>query len=744
MSQPRDDGRLPGVFAALGRGAARRRWWVVAGTAVVVLVGVLWGTGVFGNVIGGSGFETEDMEAVRTERVLQGPLGRHAADIVVLYESDRLAAGDPAFAGPVRRALDALPRERAERVESYWSTGDRDFLSRDGRAAYALVQLPSGVDQDRVRQYEEIRGALAAPAAEVPGMKVSFGGSTPMTHQVNALAVQDLVRAEVLSLPVVLILLMVIFRTVVAGALPLLVGLVVLPGALAILRVVSTYAEISTYAFNVVSILALGLAIDYGLLMVTRFREELAAGRDVDAAVERTMATAGRTVAFSGLTVGASFACLLVFPSRFLISMAWGGIATVVVAVAASLVLLPAMLRFAGRRVNALRVPFLPPPRVAAADRGRWYRLARGVIRRPLATTLAVVAVLLALGAPFLSVNWARPGDWVLPPDAEARHVTQQMAARFAHDPSRTVTAVVTASGPIARAELDAYAGRLAGVPGVHEAEVTGVRGNQARLSVGYTPDPMSPQAYTMVERLRATPPPPGAQAGFAGMAASRVDVVEMILGRLPLMALAVAVVSFVVLFLAFGSVVIPVKALLLNLLSLTAAFGAIKLVFQDGWLSGLLGFVPAGAVDINYPVLVVGIALGLAMDYEVFLLARVREEWERTGDPAEAVAVGLQRTGPTITGAALLMAVVVAGFLTADMVLMLMIGVGLTIAVVVDATIVRALLLPAAMGLLGRAAWWSPAPLARWWRRYGAAVAEGPYDGQRGENPGQRVPLGA
>ncbi|MER6950535.1 MMPL family transporter [Nonomuraea sp. NPDC000554] len=679
------------MFASLGRFAARRRHLVLMATLLFTALGGLWGTGVFGNVIGGSGFESPDMESVRVERLLDGPLGRYSDDVVVLYESDSLTVDDPAFSGRVRQALATVPASSYQRMESYWTNRDESFVAKDRKATYVVVQLRSSVDQERVAQLRAIEDRFRAP-----GLKVTMGGTTSMTKQVNELAVSDLIRAEALSLPLVLILLLFIFRGVVAGLVPLGVGLVVIPGALVVLRVVSSFAEMSTYAVNVVSILGLGLAIDYALLMVTRFREELAAGRPVDEAVWRTTATAGRTVAFSGLTVAASFACLLVFPSRFLVSMAWGGVATVVVAVVVSLTLLPALLRMLGTRLVGRSRPV----------GRRWYEVAHAVMRRPVLSTVGIVAVLLALGAPFLGVNWARPGDWVLPADAQARHVTEQLAGRFDGDPSRALTGVVTG-------DPAPYLARFRTVDGVRTAEVTGSSQGLSRIHVTYAPDPVSPQARQMVEELRGT------GARFAGMAASRVDIVDMVLSRIPLMGLAAVVVSFVVLFLAFGSVVLPVKAVLLNLLSLTAAFGAIKLVFQDGWLSGVLGFVPVGAVDINFPVLVVGLALGLAMDYEVFLLARIREEWQRTGDPVESVAAGVQHTGRIITSAALLMAVVVAGFLTAQVTLMLMIGVGLTIAVVVDATVVRALLLPATMALLGRWAWWAPAPLARWHARH-------------------------
>ncbi|WP_214321913.1 MMPL family transporter [Nonomuraea sediminis] len=674
------------MFASLGRFAARRRRLVVLVTLVLAAVGGVWGTGVFSNVLGGSGFESPSMEAVQVERLMDGPLGRYATDVVVMYESDTLTVDSPAFASAVRRAVGTVPPGAVTRLESYWTTRDPSFVAKDRKATYVVIQLPSSADSERVAQLRALEPGLRAA-----GLTTSLGGTTSMTMQVNRLAVSDLVRAEALSLPLVLVLLLFVFRGLIPGLVPLAIGLIVIPGALAVLRVVSSFVEMSTYAVNVVSILGLGLAIDYALLMVTRFREELAT-YPPEEAVWRTMASAGRTVAFSGLTVAASFACLLVFPSRFLVSMAWGGIATVAVAVVVSLTFLPALMRLLGARlVGRSR----PPGR-------RWYGVARAVMRRPLLSTVVIVAALLALATPFLGVNWARPGDWVLPPGAEARHVTEQLAARFTGDPSRAVTGVISSG------DVSTYLARFRAVRGVTSAEVTGSYRNLTRVEVRYSVDPMSVAARHMIEDLRAT------GARFAGMAASRVDIVDMVLSRIPLMALALVAVSFVVLFLAFGSVVLPIKAVLLNLLSLTAAFGAIKLVFQDGWLSGLLGFVPVGAVDINFPVLVVGLALGLAMDYEVFLLARIREEYLRTGDARESVALGLQHTGRVITSAALLMAVVVAGFMTAQITLMLMIGVGLTIAVVVDATVIRALLLPSTMALLGRWAWWAPRPLSR------------------------------
>ncbi|MEW9531402.1 MMPL family transporter [Microbispora sp. NPDC049125] len=697
------------MFGTIGRFAVHRRRRILLATLLLAVIAAAWGTGVLGRLGGGAGFDDPGSPSVHADTVLAGPLGRHADDVVVLYESDHLTVDDPAFAGPVRQALAAVPRADVARLDSYWSTGASRFVSRDRHATYVAVQLRSPDDQERVRQLRRIQGAFAAD-----GLTVRFGGLTSMIDQVNRQTLRDLGVAEAVSVPILLILLALIFRSILAALLPLAIGVTAVLISLASLRLVTLFTDVSTFAIQVVTILGLGLAIDYALLAVTRFREEMSAGASVAGAVERTMATAGRTIAFSGAVVAVSFAGLTLFPSRFLLSMGYAGAATVAGAVVASLTVLPALLATLGRRLSPARA------RTADPVTGRWYRVAHAVMRRPLASAVAIVAVLAALGLPFLGVNWARPADWVLPTSADARAVTAEMAARFAADPAKVVTAVVESSVPTGRAALDAYAARLDAVRGVDGAAVTGVNGGQARLTLGYSMDPMSRDARRMVSDLRAVTPPAASRTSFTGMPASRVDIVDMVTSRMPWMALFVALVSFVVLFLAFGSVVLPLKSVLLNLLSLSASFGAITWIFQDGHLAGLLGFTPVGAVDVNFPVLIIAIAFGLAMDYEVFLLSRVREEYDRTGDVAESMALGLQRTARVITSAALLVAVVVGGFVLSGITFMKMAGVGLMIAVAVDATLVRGLLVPAAMRLLGRWAWWAPGPLARWWRRHG------------------------
>ncbi|MEV4328085.1 MMPL family transporter [Microbispora rosea] len=631
------------MFGALGRSAVRHRRLILLGALLFTVVAGVWGAGVFGRLGGGAGFDDPGSPSAHADRLLAGPLGRHTADVVVLYESDHLTVDDPTFAGPVRRALDTVPREDVARLESHWSTGAPGFVSHDRHATYVTVQFRSSDDQERVRALRGIRDRF-----DVQGLTVRFGGVTAMTDQVNSTIARDIGLAEAISVPILLVLLAVVFRSLLAAALPLVVGVVAALGTMAVLRLVTLVADVSTFAIQVVTVLGLGLAIDYALLAVTRFREELGRGGSVETAVERTTATAGRTIAFSGAVVALSFAGLAVFPSRFLQSMAYAGAATVVLAVLTSLTVLPALLAAMGRRAGEKALGRRagrngsghPDGRARPAASGeRWYRLAHAVMRRPRASALAVVAVLVALGLPFLGVNWARPGDWVLPSGADARTVTRELAERFTADPAKVVTAVVEAPRALSRAALDGYAARLDAVSGVEGASVTGTTGPLARITLGYAMDPMSREAVRMVEDLRAVPPPAGAVASFTGMPASRVDIVDMVVSRLPWMALFVAVVSVALMFLAFGSVILPIKSVLLNLLSLSASFGAVKLIFQDGRLAGLLGFEPVGAVDVNFPVLIVAIAFGLAMDYEMFLLSRVREERERGADPAEAMA---------------------------------------------------------------------------------------------------------
>jgi uncharacterized membrane protein YdfJ with MMPL/SSD domain len=480
------------LFAKLGRTVSKRRKWVLVLTVLFVAIAGVWGSGAFGRLTGGAGFEDPSSESSRAEVLLAGSFERNASDVVVLYEHPSWKVDDPAFAEQVMKALSSIPPNEVVRLQSYWSTKDEAYVSGDRHSTYVTLTLPSFEDQQRVEQYKKLRDQL-----KVSGLTVKFGGITPMTEQVNAQTGRDIALAESMSIPLLILLLVLIFRSAVAAALPLVVGGVVAVGSFAVLRALSPFLDISRFSINVITMLGLGLAIDYALLMVSRFREELAQNNGtVDEAVERTMATAGRTVAFSGVTVAVSLACLIVFPSRFLSSMGYSGMSAVLFAVISTLVVLPALLRIAGHWINKLRIP-LPKLRKARAARfgegetdGRWYKVAHAVMRRPLVSTLAIVLLLLALGSPILGVNWARPGDWVLPIEADARAVTVKLQNNFQSDPSRVITALVkmkeSPNSSNVQASLEDYIGRLEMVDGVNSVKLTGVSDSKARLTLGY------------------------------------------------------------------------------------------------------------------------------------------------------------------------------------------------------------------------------------------------------------------
>jgi trehalose monomycolate/heme transporter len=694
----------------LGRFAYRRRWLVLAAAMAFLAVAVAWGTGVFGRLTSG-GFEDPGSESARAAAVAAADLGRDDADVVVLYRSADRTVDDPAYRQAVTGTLEALPSDAVARTVSWFGTGAPGLVSADRHATYAVLTL-RGDEQQRTDALERIEDRLAAP-----GLQTEVGGATTVGRDIGEQVSKDIARAETLSMPVLLVLLVLVFGTVVAASLPLVIGVVAILGAFTALHVLSLVTEVSVFSVNVVTILGLGLAIDYGLFVVGRYREELARGLDTEAAIVATMATAGRTVAVSGLTVAASLAGLLIFPQVFLRSMGAGGIAAVLVAVAAALTVLPALLAVLGPRVEAL-----PVRRRRArlhADTGAFARLARSVMRRPVLYAVGVVAVLLVLGLPFLRVAFGGIDARALPAGTESRQVAETLERDFPANATSPIRAVVTVPAGAA-AGLPAWLDAARTVPGITSATVMGERDGTAEVDLGFAGDPMSAGARAIVDRVRALPPPPGGTVLVGGETAVLSDLLGSLGRLLPYMALIVAGATVLLLFLAFGSVVLPVKALLMNVLSLTASFGAIVWIFQDGHLSGLLDFTPTGTLEATQPILVLAIVFGLSMDYEVFLMSRIREHYLRTGDNTAAVAAGLQRTGAMITTAALLLVVVIGAFSLSGITFIKLIGVAMAIAIVVDATVVRALLVPASMRLLGRWNWWAPAPLRRLHDRIG------------------------
>src|SRR3954453_15623802 len=651
------------MFEALGRVIYRRRRWVVALALLLVAGAGVWGTGVFGKLTG-AGFDDPGSESAHAAQVAAAHLGRDGAEVVVLYSSRDPTVEDAAFREAVTTTLDALPADEVARTTTFWSTGAAPLVSVDRHATYAVLTLGPDGDAATVRDH-----------VHAPGLTTRVGGNAVINEDINSRVSSDIGRAESISMPVLLLLLVVIFGSLAAASLPLAIGGTAIPGSFAALRAFTTLTGVSGFAGHVVTILGLGPAIDYGLFMVSRFREEIRRQASVEDAVARTMATAGRTVAVSALTVAISLAGLLIFPQVFLRSMGFGGMSAVVIAMLAALTLLPALLGLLGPKVDALSVRrlfrrgFRPPePVVTSEAHGAWDRIARIVMKRPIVVTVGVTALLIALALPFLKVQFGGIDVRVLPAGTESRVVAETIEQDFPSSPtggpiSIIVTLPEAVASPEGGAALQAYVADVTEVAGVDAAAGTGAQGATARVSVAYDGDPLAADARALVGRLRDVPAPAGGQALVGGQSATITDLLHSLATLLPWMALLVVVTTFVLLFLAFGSVVLPLKALVMNVLSIGASFGALVWIFQEGHLSGFLDFEPTGFLEATQPILVLAIVFGLSMDYEVFLMSRIREQYDLTGDNTKAVATGLQRTGGIITSAALLLIIVIAAF---------------------------------------------------------------------------------
>lgn len=559
-------------------------------------------------------------------------------------------------------------------------------------------------------------------------VRVSFGEPAAVQREVTATIQEDLLRAEMIALPVTLVLLILVFGSAVAALLPLGVGIVAILGTNAVLRGLTEFTDVSVFAQNLTTALGLGLAIDYALFIVRRFREELAAGRDPVAAVGATLRTAGRTVLFSALTVAVSLSAMLFFPMYFLRSFAYAGVAVVLLAAGAALILLPAALVLLGERVNSLDLRRLwrrARPAEATAEPGRgWARVALLVMRRAPVFAVATTAGLLFLGLPFLGVKFGTVDDRQLPKTAESHVVQQQIRDAFPGSPGGTLTVLAEdAAGP---AELAAYRERLALLPGVVRVDGPVSSADPSRyayFSLSTEGEAVGQQAQDLVGEVRTV------EADFrtsvTGEAAVLVDAQKAIGEKLPVSLAVVVLATLLLVFLLTGSLLIPLQAVLLNALSLTAMFGAVVWVFQEGNLSGLLSFTSTGDIETTLPVLMFCIAFGLSMDYGVFLISRIKEEYDRTGDHEGAVRTGLARTGGLITAAAVILAVVMVAIGTSRVTNTKMLGLGIALAVLMDAMVVRSLLVPAVMKLTGKATWWAPGPLRRLHERFGLSEGE-------------------
>jgi RND superfamily putative drug exporter len=731
------------MFTRLGRIAVRRRRAVLACSVLVLAVAGVLGSGVFGHLSGG-GFDDPSSDSSRAERILESRFHTGSPNYVLLVDArggDARAAdgaGTPAVdAADVAAAagrIEAMLRHdhAVAEVVSYWSFGRvAPLRSTDGTSALILARL--GGDEDAQQD------AAARLDADLLGrhgaVSVGSGARAPVFHAVSTRIEHDLSGAESIAVPITLVLLVLVFGGLVAAGLPLVVGVVSVIGTFFTLWLISLATDVSVFSINLVTAMGLGLAIDYSLFVVSRFREELRAGRSVEAAVVRTVETAGRTIAVSALTVAVSLSALLVFPLYFLRSFAYAGVGVTLVAMISSVVTLPALLAVLGHRVDSLRLWRRRDP--TPVGQGFWHRLATGVMKRPVVVSLAAVAVLLFLGAPFRHVSFGVPDERVLPADAPARVTTQRIRTEFSSNESAAMPVVATsaAAADASDAAIDRYATALSQVHGVERVDaptgrfidgrkvlpadqsLDGFRaqdGSEAiRLSVVPGVVPISAAGERLVDDLRAVPSSVGPTM-VGGQAAALVDSKAAIGDRLPWAAGIIAGATFVLLFLMFGSLLVPLKAIVLNILSLSATFGAMVWIFQEGHGAGWLGFTATGLTDTTTPILMFCIAFGLSMDYEVFLLSRIKEEHDRTGDNASSVAVGLEHTGRIVTAAAALLAVTFLAFATSGISFIKLFGLGLTLAVLMDATLIRATLVPAFMKLAGEANWWAPRPL-RW-----------------------------
>jgi len=696
------------------------RWGgvVVRRAVVVLLVGLgITAAAMFAGIgledkLSSGGFDDPASESSRELAQERAAFGNESIDAIAIFTSADEVVTDPAFRAEVEETLAAVPESKVASIATFYDTDDPAMVSHDQHATAVYISLDGESQNAFMDAYRDIR-----PVLTDSDLDVDLAGPFAVYSDVNDHTKDDLAMAELVSLPIVLLLSLIIFRSVTASFLPVLVGLVTVLGARAAIAGLNEITEVSIFAPNIITLIGLGLSIDYALFVVSRFREEIAlTPDDTQHALVRTMATAGRTVMFSALTVAAAMSSLLVFPQAFLKSIGYGGIAAVLVALVAALTVLPATLALLGKRVDSLRIPFLQRGGAVDGDHGAWSRLAHGVMRRPILVAAGVVVVLLAVASPFLGVKWGSVDYRVLPEDASAHQAAARLNTEFG--PERSTANVLLEDADEAAATT--YVAALQKVEGVVDVRKVDQAGDTTLLRAAWEGNSQSEHSQDLVRELRDVSSPDGTRALVGGLTADTVDLAGSVKSHLPWMGLIVITVMLVLLFLAFGSLVLPVKAVVMNFFSITASFGVVTWIFSDGHLSGLLGFTSAGFLDLTNPIVMLAVLFGLSMDYEVFLLSRVREQWDATGDNDLAVATGLQKTGRIITSAALLLGIVIGAFSLSGVVFMKMLGIGMLIALLVDATVVRALLVPATMKLLGRWNWWAPAPLARWWERNG------------------------
>ncbi|MFE9244594.1 MMPL family transporter [Nocardiopsis sp. NPDC006938] len=714
----------PPLLTRLGRAVARLAGRVLLLAAAVGVVSAVLAAGTLDR-LQLSRFESPGSESHRVEQALEEGFGTGKHHFLLLVTAQRGTVDSPdVVAAATALERDLAAREGVAETASYWSRDSSPAMrSDDGTQALVTARMSGTVT--------EARTALADISPDLTRsddvIRVEVGGGDEIFRQAAAQAQSDFVRAEIIVLPLVFTLLLLLYRRVWVAALTLAMGVFSVVTTLALLRGAAALTEVSTFAANLALVMGIGLGVDYGLFVITRFREELARGRAVPEAVELAVARAGRTVVFSGLTVAIALSSLVLFPFPFLRSFAYAGVGVVLTSVVAALVVLPAALALVGHRVRPRREP--------RADRGWWHTASLRVTRRPLLYGAPALGLVLLLALPALGARIGLPDARVLPEGHSSRDVQEQIEAGFSQEEMDAVHVLVDAPDPSAE-EVAAYAAALSRVAGSAQvdartgtyqdgrhtappgaaAERFGARG-ATWFSVVPTTAALD-DASGFVDRLRDVPAPGDTRIG--GYPADLTDFGDALLERVPLVVGTVLAVTFALLFLMTGSLLLPLKAIVLNVLSLAVMFGVIVWVFQEGNLSDALGFTANGTLEVTFPILMFCVAFGLSMDYEVFMLARIKEEYDLSGDTTTAVAAGLQRSGPLVTAAAVVLAASFAVYATSSVFYLIMLAVGMAAVILVDATLIRGVLVPAAMRLAGRANWWAPAPLRRVHERWG------------------------
>jgi uncharacterized membrane protein YdfJ with MMPL/SSD domain len=709
------------MFDALARfadGKARRIG--LAAIAFFLLAGAIGGS--VASRLDPYGADDPATETVQAREQLQDAGLRVPAVLAVVEDAPVAKASSRARVESLERSV--RRRGDVESVTGYYDTRSPAFVSRDGRASYFVVSLKPTGD----KELQEVGGEIADQLSAHAGVVV--GGFAVAQEQVNKQVENDLKMAEMIAFPLLFLLSLLFFRSLVASVLPLMIGGLAIVGTFLILRIASEFGSISIFALNLTTALGLGLAIDYSLFIVSRYREEIAKSGPGLAAMRRVLATAGRTVFFSSLTVSAALASLLVFPQRFLYSMGLGGALVALFAALISLTVLPAVLTMLGSRVNAGAPKFLQ--RRAEADtevdeNGFWYRLSRFVMRRPLPVATLSALLLIVMGLPFFGIKFNTVDPTVLPESASARQAYDTVSERFPPYHETPIWIDVDGGGPRAATAL---AARVDRVPGVAEVlPPQRLRGGVTAIQAVSANPFVSDASQETVKGIRALQPPPQATVKVSGATADFIDFQSSLASHLPIALAIVIVATLVILFLMTGSVILPIKSLIMNFLNLSAVFGLLVLIFQDGRLEGFLDYTSPGAIEQTMPILLFAVAFGLSTDYAVFLLSRIKEARDNGASDSECVAIGLERTGRIVTAAALLFAVAMGAFATSQIIFIKENGVGTALAVLIDASIVRALLVPSLMELLGKWNWWAPAPLRRLHERFGISehVPAGP-----------------